>query len=710
MKSVGEVMAIGRTFKELLQKALRSLETGLSGLDEIEIPGMAGDDRPKEAVLAALARPTPDRLRLVAQAFREGLTLAEVQGACAYDPWFLAQIQDIVRIEAALRRDGLPEDSASLHTLKSDGFSDRRLADLTGIAEDDVRARRWALGIRPVFKRIDTCAAEFAARTPYLYSCYETGIYGDSSGECESRPSGRRKVIILGGGPNRIGQGIEFDYCCVHASFGLREAGLETVMINCNPETVSTDPDTSDRLYFEPLTAEDVLEICRLEASHGELLGVIVQLGGQTPLKLCHALAQAGVPILGTAPDAIDLAEDRERFQQLLRRLGLKQPDNDICIGVTDAIEKAEALGFPLVIRPSYVLGGRAMRIVHSIDEVRNFMTDAARVSDIGPILIDRYLQDAVEVDIDVVADRETVRIAGVMEHVEEAGIHSGDSACSLPPYSLPRATVAEIARQAEALARTLGVCGLMNVQMAVKDGQVFILEVNPRASRTVPFVAKAIGTPLAKIAARVMAGERLADFTLRPQPDGLVAVKEAVFPFARFPGVDLLLGPEMKSTGEVMGLDRDFAAAFVKSQLAAGTELPTKGTVFVSVRDLDKAAAVELARSLRELGFELAATRGTAAALAGAGIAVTTVKKVHEGRPHVVDMIKNGEIAMLINTTEGRQAIGDSYTLRRAALMAKLPYYTTLPGARAVVQALARVRTGELEVAPLQSYFAHSH
>ena len=710
MKSVGEVMAMGRTFKESLQKALRGLETGLSGLDEMEIPGLSGDDRPKEAVLAALARPTPDRLRLIAQAFREGLTLAEIHGACAYDPWFLAQVQDLVRTEAELRRTGLPADAVSLHALKADGFSDRRLAELTGLAEDEVRKRRWAAGIRPVYKRIDTCAAEFAARTPYLYSCYETGTLDDPMGECESLPSDRRKVIILGGGPNRIGQGIEFDYCCVHASFGLREAGLETVMINCNPETVSTDPDTSDRLYFEPLTAEDVLEICAVEASRGELLGVIVQLGGQTPLKLSHALEKAGVPILGTSPDAIDLAEDRERFQHLLRRLELKQPANDICTGVTDAVEKAEALGFPLVIRPSYVLGGRAMRIVHSVDEVRSFMTDAARVSDIGPILIDRYLQDAVEVDIDVVADRETVRIAGVMEHVEEAGIHSGDSACSLPPYSLDPAIVAEIARQAEALARALEVRGLMNVQMAVKDGEVFILEVNPRASRTVPFVAKAIGSPLAKIAARVMAGEPLAGFTIRPQPPGLVAVKEAVFPFARFPGVDLLLGPEMKSTGEVMGLDRDFAAAFVKSQLGAGAELPASGTVFLSVRDSDKPAAVELGRGLRELGFEIAATRGTAAALEAAGIAVTTVKKVHEGRPHIVDMIKNGEIAMLINTTEGRQAIGDSYTLRRAALMGKLPYYTTLPGARAVVQALARIRTGELEVAPLQSYFAASH
>jgi carbamoyl-phosphate synthase large subunit len=709
MKSVGEVMAMGRTFKESLQKALRALETGLSGLDEIEIPGLADDDRPKTAILSALARPTPDRLRMIAQAFREGLTLEEIQGACAYDPWFLAQIRDIVRTEAALQERGLPEDGAVLHALKADGFSDRRLAKLTGRGEDEVRSLRERLGVRPVFKRIDTCAAEFAARTPYMYSCYETGVLGDPGGECESEPSSRRKVIILGGGPNRIGQGIEFDYCCVHAAFGLKEAGIETVMVNCNPETVSTDPDTSDRLYFEPLTAEDVLEICRVETSKGELLGVIVQLGGQTPLKLSHALEKAGVPILGTSPDAIDLAEDRERFQQLLHRLDLKQPANDICQPGEDAVEKAQKLGFPLVIRPSYVLGGRAMRIVHTTEEVQSYIADAARASDLGPILLDRYLQDAVEVDVDVIADAETVHIAGVMEHVEEAGIHSGDSACSLPPYSLPANTVREIERQAEALARALQVRGLMNVQLAVKDGVVYILEVNPRASRTVPFVAKAVGAPIAKIAARVMAGERLRDFRLPGQPEGHVAVKEAVFPFARFPGVDLILGPEMKSTGEVMGLDRSFASAFVKSQLGVGTDLPRDGAVFVSVRERDKPAAVSLARRLDELGFEIAATRGTAAAIAAAGLPVTVVKKVHEGRPHIVDMIKNGEIAMLINTTDGRQAIRDSYDLRRAALMAKLPYYTTLPGARAVVQALARVIAGELEVAPLQSYFVDS-
>lgn len=710
MKSVGEVMAMGRTFKESLQKALRGLETGLSGLDEIEVPGLTDGDRPHDAILAALAKPTPDRLRLIAQAFREGLTVAEVQEACAYDPWFLTQIEEIVRAETMLRQTGLPTDRAMLHALKADGFSDKRLGVLTGQTEEVVRARRAELGVRPVFKRIDTCAAEFEARTPYLYSCYETGIVGEVDAESESRPSERRKIIILGGGPNRIGQGIEFDYCCVHAAFGLAEAGFETIMINCNPETVSTDPDTSDRLYFEPLTAEDVLEICRVEASRGELVGVIVQLGGQTPLKLSHALEKAGIPILGTSPDAIDLAEDRERFQQLLHRLDLKQPANAICRDAGDAIEKAEALGFPLVIRPSYVLGGRAMRIVRSAEEVQSFMTDAARASDLGPILIDRYLQDAVEVDVDVLADGRTVVVAGVMEHVEEAGVHSGDSACSLPPYSLPPETVREIERQAEALARALGVRGLMNVQMAVKDGEVFILEVNPRASRTVPFVAKAIGSPVAKIAARIMAGEPLADFSLRPPPTDYVAVKEAVFPFARFPGVDLLLGPEMKSTGEVMGLDRDFAAAFIKSQLGAGTGLPEKGTVFVSVRERDKPSAVALARRLHELGFTVAATRGTAATIATAGLPVQTVKKVHEGRPHIVDLIKDGAVAMVINTTEGQQAIRDSYELRRAALMARLPYYTTLPGARAVVQAMHRVLSGELEVASLQSYFEASH
>ena len=707
MKSVGEVMAIGRTFKESLQKALRGLETGLVGLDEIAVPGLADADDALEAILLALGRPTPDRLRLVAQAFRQSvLRQEEVRRITGYDPWFLAQIQDLVRTEALIATHGLPSDAAGLHDLKADGFADARLARLTGRTEAEVRQARHALGVRPVFKRIDTCAAEFEARTPYMYSAYETAAFGEAGPECESRPSGRRKVVILGGGPNRIGQGIEFDYCCVHAAFGLKDAGIETIMVNCNPETVSTDPDTSDRLYFEPLTAEDVLEITHVESSRGTLLGVIVQLGGQTPLKLAQELERAGVPILGTSPDAIDLAEDRERFQGLLHRLGLRQPDNDIASSAADVLPKAQALGFPLVIRPSYVLGGRGMRIAHGPEDIQAFAKDAVLASETGPVLLDRYLTDAVEIDVDVLADGDTVNVAGVMEHVEEAGVHSGDSACSLPPSTLAASTIAEIERQAIALARALNVHGLMNVQMAVKDGEVFILEVNPRASRTVPFVAKAIGLPIARIAARVMAGEPLASFPVPTRARPHVAVKEAVFPFARFANVDLLLGPEMKSTGEVMGLDADFAAAFIKSQIAAGNELPLEGRVFVSVRNRDKPVAVELARELAELGYVLIATRGTAAALTGAGLSVTEVKKVREGRPHIVDMIKDRGIGLVINTTDGRQTVRDSMSLRRAALMAKVPYYTTVPGARAVVQALRRLASGELEVASLQSYF----
>jgi carbamoyl-phosphate synthase large subunit len=702
MKSVGEVMAIGRTFKESLQKALRSLETGLTGFDEITLEH---DGSQPDAFLAALGRPTPDRLRLVAQALREGITAGEVQRLTAYDPWFMRQIEEIVTTEAMIRDEGLPQDAESFLALKADGFSDARLAKLAGCAEAEVRRLRVRLGVRPVYKRIDTCAAEFEALTPYMYGCYEMAPWG-AQAEDEARPSDRRKAIILGSGPNRIGQGIEFDYCCVHAAFGLKEAGIETIMVNCNPETVSTDPDTSDRLYFEPLTAEDVLEICRVEASRGELLGVIVQLGGQTPLKLAHDLEKAGVPVLGTSPDAIDLAEDRERFQGLLHKLGLKQPANDIALDAAEAVEKAARLGFPLVIRPSYVLGGRAMRIAREPGEVQAFAADAARASEMGPVLLDRYLSDAIEVDVDVVGDGEIFRVAGVMEHVEEAGVHSGDSACSLPPYTLAEGTVAEIERQAIALAQALDVRGLMNVQMAVKDGEVFILEVNPRASRTVPFVAKAVGAPIARIAARIMAGEKLDQFDLGSRTHRHVAVKESVFPFARFPGVDLLLGPEMKSTGEVMGLDRDFAAAFIKSQLGAGNELPRGGRVFVSVRDSDKPVTVDLARRLVESGYALVATRGTAAALREAGLPVEEVKKVHEGRPHIVDLIKDRRIALVLNTTEGRQAIRDSYSLRREALMARLPYYTTIAGARAVVMALERLAGGELEVAPLQSYF----
>jgi carbamoyl-phosphate synthase large subunit len=704
MKSVGEVMAIGRTFQESLQKALRSLETGLVGLDELPIPGL-DPARPAEAALAALSRPTPDRLRLIAQAMRESVARADIQRATAWDPWFLEQIDGIIEAEREVRERGLPADAAGMLRLKAMGFADARLARLSGRKEGEVAALRRGLGVRPVFKRIDTCAAEFEAKTPYMYSTYEAPGFDGTPAECESQPSERRKVIILGSGPNRIGQGIEFDYCCVHAVFGLKDAGYETIMINCNPETVSTDYDTSDRLYFEPLTAEDVLEIVHIESSRGELHGVVVQLGGQTPLKLAKPLEAAGVPILGTSPDAIDLAEDRERFQKLLHRLGLEQPANDICLTEDEAVAKAEALGFPLVIRPSYVLGGRAMRIVNGIDDVRQFMADASRASDLGPILLDRYLQDAIEVDVDVLADSSAVVVAGIMEHIEEAGIHSGDSACSLPPYSLSEPVLAEIRRHAVALARALEVQGLMNLQLAVKDGRIYVLEVNPRASRTVPFVAKAIGVQLAKIAARIMAGERLDGFDIDLRPLGHVAVKEAVFPFARFPGVDVLLGPEMKSTGEVMGLDRDFGRAFAKSQIASGNRLPLGGTVFISVRDRDKPAMVEIGRRLVELGFSLVATRATARRLEEAGLAVTTVNKVHEGRPHVVDMIKNGEIALVLNTTEGQQAIRDSFSLRREALVSKVPYYTTVAGARATVLAISSLIAGDLEVAPLQSY-----
>jgi carbamoyl-phosphate synthase large subunit len=592
------------------------------------------------------------------------------------------------------------------------GFSDARLARLAGIETDAVTASRHRLGVRPVYKRIDTCAAEFPSLTPYMYSCYEgDGLF---SPECEADPSGRDKVVILGGGPNRIGQGIEFDYCCVHAAYSLREAGIETIMVNCNPETVSTDYDTSDRLYFEPLTAEDVIEIARVEQSKGRVLGVIVQFGGQTPLNLAKALERAGIPILGTSPDAIDLAEDRQRFQQLLRRLGLRQPQNGTAFSPPEAEAIAARIGYPVVIRPSYVLGGRAMEIVHDAAGLQRYISRAVTVSGSSPVLIDRYLQNAIEVDVDAVADRAPdglgVYVAGIMEHIEEAGIHSGDSACSLPPYSLDRETIAEIERQTIALARALDVVGLMNVQFAVKDGEVYVLEVNPRASRTVPFVAKATGVPIAKIAARVMVGETLADLL----PDDKrrsrfetshVAVKEAVFPFARFPGVDLILGPEMRSTGEVMGLDVDFGRAFAKSQLGGGIDLPLRGRVFVSVRDGDKEALIEPSRQLVSWGFELVATRGTARKLDGAGLPVRTVNKVQEGRPHIVDEMRSGKIQLVFNTTEGAQAIADSFSLRRTALTHNIPYYTTVAGVRAAVQAIGALRRGCLEVAPLQSY-----
>ena len=705
MKSVGEVMAIGRTFAESLQKALRGLETGLSGLDEVAIPGLdPSGPVERDLVRAQLTRATPDRLLVAAHALRLGLSVEEVQEAAKYDPWFLREMEKIVRAEERVRASGLPADAEGLRALKAMGFSDRRLAKLTGRTEADVAAARRALGVRPVFKRIDTCAAEFASDTPYMYSTYEAPADGHPP-ECEADPSARNKVVILGGGPNRIGQGIEFDYCCVHAAYALSEAGRETIMVNCNPETVSTDYDTSDRLYFEPLTAEDVLEIIHAETRVGTLDGVIVQFGGQTPLKLAHALEAAKVPILGTSTDAIDRAEDRKRFQELLHELGLRQPENGIATSVEEARAIVERVGFPVVIRPSYVLGGRAMEIVRDVAGLERYMREAVIVSGDNPVLIDRYLQDAIEVDVDALADRETVFVAGIMEHIEEAGIHSGDSACSLPPHSLDDDITAEIARQTEALARGLGVVGLMNVQFAVKERDIYVLEVNPRASRTVPFVAKAIGKPLAKIASLVMAGESLASFGLERRRLGHVAVKEAVFPFARFPGVDILLGPEMRSTGEVMGLDVTFEKAFLKSQLAGGTRLPTSGTVFISVRSKDKAAMKAPAAKLVEMGFRIVATRGTARYLAEQGIPASTVNKVLEGRPHIVDAMKNGEIALVFNTTEGAQAIADSFELRRTALINRIPYYTTVAGSLAAVQAIAALGGAGLEVAPLQSY-----
>ncbi len=704
MKSVGEAMAIGRCFAEAFQKGLRSLETGLSGLDDFPVPG----DGSREAYFAALAIPRPDRSLVVAQAFRAGLTVAEIHEACRFDPWFLEQIADIVRAEAGVIAHGLPGDATALRRLKAMGFADRRLATLTGTTEAAVTTAREALGVLPVFKRIDTCAAEFGADTSYMYSTYEGGF---EPPVCESRPTDRQKIIILGGGPNRIGQGIEFDYCCVHAAYALKEAGFETIMINCNPETVSTDYDTSDRLYFEPLTAEDVIAIIRREQENGTLLGCIVQYGGQTPLKLSQALHKAGIPILGTSAEAIDIAEDRERFQGLLQGLGLKQPQNGTARTLEEAAIEAERIGYPVVVRPSYVLGGRAMEIAHNREQLMRFGAEAVKVSGENPILIDQYLADAIEVDVDCIADRlGNVHVAGVMEHIEEAGIHSGDSACSLPPYSLSPAIITELRAETEAMARALKVVGLMNVQYAVKDGEIFVLEVNPRASRTVPFVAKATGVPVAKIGARVMAGALLTEFRLDDDAvSGHVAVKEAVFPFNRFPNVDVILGPEMKSTGEVMGLDASFERAFLKAQMGAGVNLPVAGTAFVSVKESDKGHVAGIARRLVEMGFHILATRGTAARLRTVGIACTVVNKVAEGRPHCVDSMKSGDIQLVINTSSGGQSLSDSFDIRRSALTHGIPHYTTMAGARAAVHAIAALRAGTLDVAPLQSYFAQS-
>ncbi|MEP6785669.1 MAG: carbamoyl-phosphate synthase large subunit [Sphingomonadales bacterium] len=729
MKSVGEVMAIGRNIHESLQKALRGLETGLSGFNQVD--ALVGAS--KDEIFAELSRATPDRLLVAAQALREGLTVDEIHAVSKFDPWFLERLAEIVAAEEGVCKNGLPQDADALRRLKAMGFSDKRLAWLSlksanlhggmdqalargsgliretivamtgGVTEDDVRALRHRLGVRPVFKRIDTCAAEFAAPTAYMYSTYEAPSFGEP--ECEAAPSDREKIVILGGGPNRIGQGIEFDYCCCHACFALADAGYETIMVNCNPETVSTDYDTSDRLYFEPLTAEDVLEILHVEQQNGTLKGVIVQFGGQTPLNLAKALEAAGIPILGTSPKAIDLAEDREQFAALVERLGLKQPENGIARSRDEAVAVATRIGYPVLMRPSFVLGGRAMEVVDTEAQLDHYIATAVQVSGDAPVLIDRYLRDAVEVDVDAISDGEQVVVAGILQHIEEAGVHSGDSACSLPPYSLAPEIVAEIARQAEVLAKALDVRGLMNVQFAVKDDDVYIIEVNPRASRTVPFVAKAIGAPIAKIAARVMAGEMLSALPAIDLDIPHIAVKEAVFPFARFPGVDPVLSPEMKSTGEVMGIDMDFATAFAKSQLGAGVNLPSSGCLFVSVKDTDKPVILPAVQQLASLGFTIVATSGTARYLQEHGVDVGYVNKVAEGRPHIVDRIVDGDIALIFNTTEGWQSLKDSESIRRSALMNKVPQFTTAQAGVATALAIAALRDRDLEVRPLQSY-----
>ena len=719
MKSVGETMAIGRTIHESLQKALASMESGLTGFDEVEIEGAPE----KSAVIAAISQQTPDRMRTIAQAMRYGLTNDEIHNVTAFDPWFLDRIREIVEAEETIRANGLPNDAGGMRHVKMMGFTDARLAKLTGFSETDVRRARRNLGVNAVFKRIDTCAAEFEAQTPYMYSTYEMPMMGEV--ECEARPSDRKKVVILGGGPNRIGQGIEFDYCCCHACFSLTDVGYETIMVNCNPETVSTDYDTSDRLYFEPLTFEHVMEILRVEQDSGTLHGVIVQFGGQTPLKLANALESEGIPILGTTPDAIDLAEDRERFQALVNQLGLKQPKNGIAHSDAEALEIAEDIGFPLVIRPSYVLGGRAMEIVRDMDQLRRYIREAVVVSGDSPVLLDSYLSGAVECDVDALSDGTNVHVAGIMQHIEEAGVHSGDSACSLPPYSLSAEIIDELKVQTSALALGLNVVGLMNVQFAVKDGEIYLIEVNPRASRTVPFVAKATDSAIASIAARLMAGEPLSNFPMRepyrdvsyggslPIADPMTladpnmpwfSVKEAVMPFARFPGVDTLLGPEMRSTGEVMGWDRSFARAFLKAQMGAGMELPKSGTVFFSIKDSDKGNQMkDAAKLLISQGFELVATSGTAAWLEQQGIVCTKVNKVYEGRPNIVDRLKNGDIDLVINTTEGTQSINDSREIRSVALFDKIPYFTTAAAAHAATLAIEAQSEDALTVHALQ-------
>ncbi|MCB9981825.1 MAG: carbamoyl-phosphate synthase large subunit [Rhodospirillales bacterium] len=744
MKSVGEAMAIGRNFEESIQKAMRSLEKGLTGLEPVA-------DMEIDEIRAEIARATPQRLLYVAEGLYQGLSIDEVYSLCKFDKWYLERINHLMKTERAMRENGLPTTAEGWMKIKKLGFSDAQLAKIMKVEESDVRKARWAHDVHPVYKRVDTCAAEIPSGTPYMYGTYEGN--GLSPSENEIDPCDKEKVIILGGGPNRIGQGIEFDYCCVHAAYALKEAGYETIMVNCNPETVSTDYDTSDRLYFEPLTEEDVIELIRAEQASGPVKGVIVQLGGQTPLKLADALEREGIPILGTNPDAIDLAEDRERFQKLVNDLGLKQPPNGLASSAEEAFEKAEGIGFPLVVRPSYVLGGQGMEIVHNMDELKRYINIAVKVSGDSPVLLDRYLKSAIELDVDALCDSDgEVYVSGIMEHIEEAGIHSGDSACVLPPHSLPAETVAELERQTIELAKALNVVGLMNVQFAVRrkdapnttpslegggkgegensetpplpnplpegrgdssceadDFDIYLIEVNPRASRTVPFVAKATGVPVAKIAARVMAGEKLSAFKdiLVGMPSGHSAVKAPVFPFNRFPGVEPLLGPEMKSTGEVMGIDKNLAHAIAKSQLAAGTLLPKSGTVFLSVKTTDKEALLPIAQELEAMGFDLVATGGTCRYLDEHGVKVKRINKVLEGQPHVLDAMINGEIALVINTTtKSSQAVADSSSIRRMALMNKIPYYTLLTAAGAAVKAIAAIKAKDIEVAPLQEFF----
>ena len=700
MKSVGEAMAVGRSFAESLQKALRSLETGLNGLSPIPAPEAEGEDL-INTLKGWISGQTPDRILRIAQAMRMGMSVEEIHQTTYWDKWFLNQIADIISAEAYLHETGLPDNKDTFHKIKALGFGDSRIAELCNRTEAEISAARLHLGIIPIYKRIDTCAAEFASDTAYLYSTFEN----KAGAICEAAPTDREKVVILGGGPNRIGQGIEFDYCCVHACYALSDAGFETIMINCNPETVSTDYDTSDRLYFEPLTQEDVISVLQRESDNGTLKGVIVQLGGQTPLKIAAAVEAAGFPILGTSPDAIDLAEDRERFQLLLQKLALKQPENGIAHSVEEARAITEKVGLPVVIRPSYVLGGRAMEVVHQMSDLERYMRDAVVVSGSNPVLIDRFLENAVEVDVDALCDGREVFIAGIMEHIEDAGIHSGDSACILPPQNLSEGVLDTIREQTKALAHALQVVGLMNVQFAVKDEVVYLLEVNPRGSRTVPFVAKATGNAVAKIAARLMAGAKLADFQLLTAPLSHVAVKEAVFPFSRFPGVDVFLGPEMKSTGEVMGIDNDFGRAFGKSQLAASTVLPLEGSVFISVKDADKAAFIPICRDLSVMGFEILATGGTTDALNAAGVPAKRINKVMEGRPHAVDAMLSNQISLVMNTAQGAPAIRDSFSLRQTALKNNIPYYTTVSGSRAAVAAIKSMKEDKLGVKSIQDY-----